>query len=149
MNDTDDAYRPIRIYDVDFNEGDSTYISLVLKEIEKNEEEGRTVTKYLSQAYLAYCGNVREGNYIRFYDFDNFRRNTEVKYGKNGNVLSATIRTTRNRKNGSRNFAQRDSYTRFSIAVDSEGHELSQGQQDYFKDSRGRDENGNLYKSNY
>ncbi len=33
---------------------------------------------------------------------------------------------------------------KLSIAVDSEGHELSQGQQDYFKDSKIRDENGRL-----
>ena len=33
---------------------------------------------------------------------------------------------------------------RFSISKDSAGKELSKGQQDYFKDSKMRDDNGNL-----
>ncbi|MCR5144826.1 MAG: hypothetical protein K6B67_05900 [Lachnospiraceae bacterium] len=144
MNDTDDAYRPIRIYDVDIDESDSTYTNNILREIERNEEEGRPITRGFSQICLASCGNARPRDYIRYYDFEYLHRNIEFHRGKENNVLSTTIRSSRNRKNGSRNFAQRDSYTRFSIAVDSEGHELSQGQQKHFKNSKAVDENGNL-----
>jgi hypothetical protein len=44
MNDTDDAYRPIRIYDVDIKEDSSTVASEILKEIEDYEKAGRRVS---------------------------------------------------------------------------------------------------------
>ena len=77
LNDTYDAYRPIRIYDVDIDEGNSTYTSNILREIERYEEEGRPITRGISQAYLSYCGDDRPRDFIRYYDFENKYRNIE------------------------------------------------------------------------
>ena len=148
MNDTDDPYRLVRIYDVDVSEisEEVTNTSLILAEIEENEKEGKGITNNISSACFALCGLNGPRESIRYYDFENMRRNTEYHIGKAGNTLSTPIKSNRNVRNRRRNFDQRPSYQRFSLSVDSDGRKLTKGQQEYFKDSKVLDEDGNLLR---
>jgi len=70
---------------------------------------------------------VTEPQYIKSAD--------PVTYDDNGNVIPLSER-----------FNEGNEDIRYSISEDSDGNKLSEGQREYFKDSKVRDENGNLLK---
>jgi len=74
----------------------------------------------------------KEGDEVVLFNSSQIKR-SDITYDDNGNVIPLTERFDKNNED-----------IRYSVAVDSEGHELSQGQQDYFKDSQARDKDGNL-----
>lgn len=93
-------------------------------------------------------GNIKrirseERRNIRNNTFDKNRRYDDRDSGQNRNEISQN-NITRNNEHLRTSNQETSENVKYSLDVDSEGNKLSEQQQEYFKNSKVRDENGNL-----
>ncbi len=112
MEDSDLPFLPVRVYDIDLNESNTTDTSMLMAAIEEDEIEGygERSREAVTQSWSRWFGLRRQGDSIRIYDYENNRRNTRLYIGAEGRVLHSYFDSPRKRYNRGRNFEQRDSY---------------------------------------